>query len=85
MSREMIFIPKLKYEELFKNEKTNNDGEHNSSHNPSSKTGKTPIEDKQNTDSGINAKNEPLKKLIQLTGVKLGKENHTSKEHHQTF
>lgn len=62
MSREMILIPKLKYEELFKNEKTNNDGEHNSSHNPSNKTGKTPKEDKQNTDSGINAKNEPLKK-----------------------
>ena len=38
MSREMILIPKLKYEELFKNEKTNNDGEHNSSHNPSNKT-----------------------------------------------
>ena len=62
MSREMILIPKLKCEELFKNEKTNNDGEHNSSHNPSNKTGKSPIEDKQNTDSGINAKNEPLKK-----------------------
>jgi hypothetical protein len=38
MSREMILIPKLKYEELFKNEKTNNDGEYNSSHNPSNKT-----------------------------------------------
>ena len=62
MSREMILIPKLKYEELLKNEKTNNDGEYNSSHNPSNQTGKSPIEDKQNTDSRLNAKNEPLKK-----------------------
>ena len=63
MSREMILIPKLKYEELLKNEKTN-DGEYNSSHNPSNQTGKSPIEDKQNTDSnsGLNAKYEPLKK-----------------------
>ena len=62
MSREMILIPKLKCEELFKNEKTNNDGEYNSPHNPSNQTAKSPIEDKQNTDSGLNAKNEPLKK-----------------------
>jgi len=62
MSREMVLIPKPKYEELLKNEKTNNDGEYNSSHNPSNQTGKSPIEDKQNTDSGLNAKNEPLKK-----------------------